>query len=108
MAEPGGAMRVDRFLWFARLAKTRSFAQQVAEARHLRIDGRVIDRAHAPVRIGNVLTFPLHGRVRVVRVEALPPRRGPPVEARACYFDLTPAIDASPAAANVSQQPPGD
>jgi ribosome-associated heat shock protein Hsp15 len=81
-------MRLDRFLWFARLAKTRSFAQQVAEARHLRIDGRVVDRAHAPVRVGNVLTFPLHDRIRVIRVEELPIRRGPPPEARACYADL--------------------
>ena len=89
MAEtPPASMRLDRFLWYVRLAKTRSFAQEVAEARHLRIDGRVIDRAHAPVRIGNVLTFLLHGTVRVIRVESLPTRRGPVLEARACYADL--------------------
>ncbi|WP_156681408.1 RNA-binding S4 domain-containing protein [Sphingomonas profundi] len=83
-------MRLDKFLWFARLAKTRSFAQETAEAGHLRIDGRVVDRAHAAVRAGNVLSFPLHGRVRIIRVEALPPRRGPAAEARACYTDLSP------------------
>ena len=88
-------MRLDRFLWFVRLAKTRSFAQEVAEARHLRIDGRVIDRAHAPVRVGNVLTFPLHGRIRVIRIEALPGRRGPAPEARACYCDLVPTAPTS-------------
>ena len=89
MAEPGGAtMRIDKFLWFVRLAKTRSFAAQVAAARHLRVDGRVIDKAAASVRVGNTLTFPLHDRVRVIRIEALPPRRGPPPEARACYTDL--------------------
>ena len=88
-------MRLDKFLWFARLARTRTFAQEVAEARHLRIDGRVIDRAAAPVRVGNILTFPLHDHVRVIRVEALPARRGPPPEARLCYTDL---------AENVSQQ----
>lgn len=82
-------MRVDKYLWFVRLAKTRGFAQAVAEARHLRIDGRVIDRAAAPVRVGNVLTFQLHGRVRVIRVEALPARRGPAPEARRCYADLS-------------------
>lgn len=83
-----GTMRLDKFLWFARLAKTRNFAQDVAAARHLRIDGRVIDKAAAPVRVGNVLTFPLYDRVRVIRIEALPPRRGPAPEARACYTDL--------------------
>lgn len=87
-------LRLDKFLWFARLAKTRSFAQEVAEAGHMRISGRIVDRAHAPVRVGDVLSFPLHGRVRVIRVEALPNRRGPASEARLCYSDLSPPVDA--------------
>jgi len=82
-------MRLDRFLWWVRLARTRSAAQALAETGHLRIDGRAVDRAHCPVRVGNVLTFAAHGRVRVVRVEALPARRGPPAEARLCYDELT-------------------
>ena len=88
-------LRLDKFLWFARLAKTRSFAQEVAEAGHMRISGRTVDRAHAPVRVGDVLSYPLHGRVRIVRVEALPARRGPASEARLCYSDLSPGVDAS-------------
>jgi ribosome-associated heat shock protein Hsp15 len=92
-------VRLDKFLWFARLAKTRSLAQQVASSGHLRIDGRVVDRAHATVRAGNVLSFPLHGRVRVIRIEALPLRRGPAPEAQACYTDLSPApVDDRPSA----------
>jgi ribosome-associated heat shock protein Hsp15 len=83
-------VRLDKFLWFARLAKTRSLAQEVAASGHLRIDGRVVDRAHVMVRAGNVLSFPLHGRVRVIRIEALPARRGPAAEAQACYTDLSP------------------
>ena len=84
------SLRLDKFLWFVRLAKTRSFAQEVAEAGHMRIDGRTVDRPHAPVRVGNVLSFPLHGRVRIIRVAALPARRGPASEARLCYEDLSP------------------
>lgn len=83
-------MRLDKYLWFARLTKTRALAQEVAEAGHMRIDGRVVDQAHAAVRIGNVLSFPLHGRVRIIRIEALPDRRGPAPEAQACYADLSP------------------
>ena len=83
-------MRIDKFLFFIRLVKTRSLAQELAEDRHLRIDGRVIDRAHAEVKPGNVLTFPLNDRVRVIRVEAIPARRGPAPEAQACYTDLSP------------------
>ncbi|SEN81059.1 ribosome-associated heat shock protein Hsp15 [Sphingomonas gellani] len=82
-------MRLDRFLWFARLAKTRTVAQDLAATGRLRCDGRLIDRAHAPVRVGNVLTFAAHGHVRTVRVEALPARRGPAPEARACYSELS-------------------
>jgi len=97
------AMRLDRFLWFARIAKTRSAAQAIASDGHLRIDGRPVDRAHAAVRVGNILVFALHDRVRVLRVEALPPRRGPAPEAQACYQELTTQGDAA-AAANVSHQ----
>ncbi len=78
-------MRVDRFLWFARLAKTRSMAQTIANKGTLRIDGRRIDRAHATVRIGSVIAWPWNGAVRIVRVEALPQRRGPASEAATLY-----------------------
>lgn len=83
-------MRLDTFLWFVRLAGTRPIAQRIAESGHLRIDGRPVDRAHAVVRVGQVLTLAIGERVRVVRVEALPARRGPPAEARRCYADLAP------------------
>ena len=84
----GESLRLDKFLWFARIVKTRSLAQQVAEEGRLRLAGRVVDRAHAPVRVGDVLSFPLSGKVRVIRVDALPRRRGPPAEARLIYSDL--------------------
>lgn len=94
-------MRLDRFLWFARIVKTRGFAHDLAIAGHLRIDGRAVDRASAPVRTGNVLTFATHrGDIRTIRVEALPSRRGPLDEAHGCYTEL--------GIANVSQQSRGD
>lgn len=83
-------MRLDLFLWYVRLAKTRVTAQAMACDGHFRIDGRAIDRAHAPVRVGSILTFAHHGNVRVLRVEALPLRRGPAPEAQACYQELLP------------------
>jgi ribosome-associated heat shock protein Hsp15 len=84
-----GSLRLDKFLWFVRLTKTRGIAQGVAGGGHLRIDGRVVHVAHAAVRPGNVLSFPLDDRVRIIRVETLPARRGPAAEARACYTDLS-------------------
>ena len=84
----GESLRLDKFLWFARIVKTRSLAQSLAEEGRLRLAGRVIDRAHAPVRVGDVLSFAVHGKVRVIRVEAIPKRRGPPAEAQALYSEM--------------------
>ena len=82
-------MRLDKFLWFARIVKTRALAQAMAENGRIRIGGRLVDRAHAPVKVGDVLSFAQRGLVRVLRIEALPVRRGPPAEARALYSELT-------------------
>lgn len=82
------SLRLDKFLWFARIVKTRSLAQTLAEEGRIRIGGRVIDRAHAPVRVGDVLSFAHRGAVRVLKVEALPARRGPAAEARTLYSEV--------------------
>ena len=82
------SLRLDKFLWFARIVKTRSAAQALAEDGRIRMAGRVVDRAHAPVRVGDVLSFAVRGQVRVLRIEALPKRRGPPAEARTLYSAL--------------------
>lgn len=87
MAE-GESLRIDKFLWFARIVKTRGLAQQLAENGRLRLAGRVVDRAHALVRVGDVLSFAVRGQVRVIRIEALPARRGSPTEARALYSEV--------------------
>ena len=83
------SLRIDKYLWFARIVKTRALAQAMAENGRIRIGGRLVDRAHAPVKVGDVLSFAQRGLVRVLRIEALPVRRGPPAEARALYSELT-------------------
>jgi len=97
------SMRLDRFLWFARLTKTRPAAQAIAADGHLRVDGRPTDRAHTPIRPGNILTFAQGANIRVIRVESLPLRRGPAPEARACYIDLIPGSASTDFPANESQ-----
>ena len=82
------SLRLDKFLWFVRIVKTRALAQALAEEGRIRIGGRLIDRAHAPVRVGDVLSFAHRGTVRVLKVEALPARRGPPAEARTHYSEV--------------------
>jgi ribosome-associated heat shock protein Hsp15 len=68
----------------------------MAEEGRLRLNGRVMDRAHAPVRVGDVLSFAQRGAVRVLKVEALPARRGPPAEARALYAEIAEAASETP------------
>lgn len=87
MADAPGPLRLDKYLWFARIVKTRAAAQALAEQGRLRLNGRVIDKSHAPVRVGDVLSFAVCGRVRVLEVEALPTRRGSPDEARGLYSE---------------------
>jgi ribosome-associated heat shock protein Hsp15 len=83
------SLRLDKFLWFARIVKTRSLAHTLAEEGHIRLAGRPVNQAHAPVREGDVLTIPLRGQVKVIRVEQLPLRRGPASEARQLYSNLS-------------------
>lgn len=93
-------MRLDRYLFFIRLAKSRTLAQSLIEAGHVRIDGRRVAKTSEEVRPGSVIAMPLHGTVRVLRVLALPSRRGPASEARSCYEELVQGAEN----ANVSQQ----
>ena len=83
-------LRLDKWLWHARFARTRSLAAKlVAEAR-FRINGNPTEKAHHAVRAGDVLTFPLGPHIRVIKVVALGIRRGPAPEARLLYEDLEP------------------
>lgn len=78
-------MRIDKLLWYLRLAKTRSVAQTMAETGYIRLNGRRIDRAHQKVSAGDTLVVPLAQGVCAIEVLALPERRGPAPEAQSCY-----------------------
>ena len=84
------SLRADRWLWFARLFKSRTLAAKACVANRIRLNGTVIAKTNQAVRIGDVLTFSQHRAVRVVRVTALGTRRGPTAEAQALYVDLAP------------------
>jgi ribosome-associated heat shock protein Hsp15 len=78
-------VRIDRYLHRIRLVKSRTIAQALVEEGRTRIDGKRVAKPSEPVRVGSVIALPLRGNVLVVRVLALPARRGPPAEARAAY-----------------------
>ena len=82
--------RIDKWLWFTRVVKTRPLAQDLAASGHVRINGRRIDSAAQAVRVGDVLTIGLRGRVLVYRVLGFAERRVAYPEARLLYEDLAP------------------
>ena len=84
-------MRIDRFLFFIRLVKSRTLAQGIIGDGHVRIDGQRVEKPSEEVRVGSVVALPLRDHVRILRVTALPSRRGPASEARSCYEELTEA-----------------
>jgi ribosome-associated heat shock protein Hsp15 len=81
--------RIDKWLWHARMVRTRSDAAALTTAGFVRLNGRRMTAAGHPVRVGDVVTVALDRAVRVVRVEGLSERRGGAPVARALYRDLT-------------------
>jgi ribosome-associated heat shock protein Hsp15 len=88
--------RLDKWLWCARLAKTRSGAQRAIEAGKVRINGSRVLKASRNVHAGDVVTATLLGRLSVVRVLGASERRGPAPVARTLYEDLTPTAPETP------------
>lgn len=89
-------LRLDKWLFHARFFKSRDLAQDCVESGHLRLNAQRCKKPGHGVVVGDVLTFPQGGQIRVVRVLALAERRGPATEAQALYCDLdAPRADAS-------------
>ncbi len=80
--------RLDKWLWCARFMKARTDCARLVGGGLVRINRQPTEKPHARLRIGDVLTVPLRGDVRVVRVLALAARRGPSQEARGLYEDV--------------------
>ncbi len=83
-------IRLDKWLFHARFLKSRGLAAGLVGEGRLRVNGEATAKPHRPVGAGDVLTFALHGRVRVVRILDVGTRRGPAPEAQALYEDLAP------------------
>jgi ribosome-associated heat shock protein Hsp15 len=80
--------RIDRWLWHARVVRTRSGAASLAAAGHIRVNGTRIRAASREVKCGDVVTVALDQRVRVLQICALAPRRGDAAAAEALYEEL--------------------
>ena len=69
--------------------RARSDCAALVEAGSIRINRQPTDKPHARLRVGDILTIPVRGEVRVLRVQALAARRGPATEARLLYEEMT-------------------
>ena len=85
-----GPQRLDKWLWFARLVRTRGLAQELIEAGRVRVNRERALASSRLVRSGDVLTVALAGGVRVIRVTGFAERRGPPTSVADLYEDLAP------------------
>src|SRR6476619_2788072 len=89
--------RIDKWLWHARVVRTRSAAAALAEAGLVRINSVRIDGSSRLVRPGDVVTIALDRHVRVLKVLGFAQRRGSAEDARELFDDLTPPAPARPA-----------
>jgi ribosome-associated heat shock protein Hsp15 len=79
------AGRLDKWLFHARLCRTRALAQAAAESGRVRLNGVRVAKAAQAVRPGDVLTLGRGGEVLALRILALAARRGPAPDARQLY-----------------------
>jgi ribosome-associated heat shock protein Hsp15 len=99
--------RIDKWLWHARVVRTRAAAAALAASGHVRVNGQRIDAASRAVHVGDVVTVALDRTVRVLKVAGFAERRGAAESARVLVEDLTPAPEPKPAAAAASLRSAG-
>ena len=86
------SQRIDKWLWHARFARTRTAAQRLAVSGHVRINKQKVNSASRPVRPGDVLTLALGRAVVVLTVVAIAERRGSADIARTLYVQHEPTV----------------
>jgi ribosome-associated heat shock protein Hsp15 len=107
VAGPVDSVRVDRWLWAARVFKTRSLAAHACAGGKVDVNAQASKPAR-PLRPGDLVQVTLTaGRRRLLKVVALHDRRGPPAVARTLFEDLTPPEARQPRWAPPPRRPPG-
>ena len=83
--------RIDKWLWHARVVRTRSAAAALVASGHVRLNAHRIDAASRAVKAGDVITIALDRSVRILKATGFAERRGDATAARQLYEDLSPA-----------------
>lgn len=92
----GGQQRLDKWLWFVRVIKSRTQAAGLVTEGKVRVNKVRVEKPSQTLRPGDVVTVSVRGHVRVLRMLAAGSRRGPPAEARTLFEDLTPPSTPQP------------
>ncbi len=101
-----GTQRLDKWLWFARVVKTRTLASSLVASGKVRVNRARISKPSRTVSAGDVITLALRGRVRVLKILKMGARRGPATEAAALYEDISPPPPPRTASAPPRPSPP--
>ena len=88
-------LRLDIYLYYIRIFKSRSIATKFVLTNRLRISGQVTQKPHKMISVGDVLTMTINDNVKILKVLDIPSRRGPYPESLNFYEDITP-IDIIP------------
>ena len=83
-------IRLDQYLYYIRLFKSRSLASKFISSNRLRVSGQVTQKPHRLVSTGDVLTLLVNDKLKILEVINIPNRRGPYLESLNFYKDLTP------------------
>ena len=90
LGDPTSKIRVDKWLWYARIIKSRSLAQGLIKSGKVRVNTTRISAPSHMVTQDDVLTVTLDRQIKVLKVIAPGTRRGPAPEAQQLYDDLSP------------------
>ena len=88
-ASPDNRQRIDKWLWFARVVKSRSLAAKLVAEGHVRVNSVRVETPAKALKPGDVVTVALERNVRVLKVLEPGTRRGPFSEAQSLYEELT-------------------
>ena len=83
-------LRLDVYLYYIRIFKSRSLATKYILSNRLRISGQVTQKPHKMISIGDVLSMTIRGNVKILKILDIPNRRGPYSESLNFYKDITP------------------
>ncbi len=89
IAEANVSQRLDRWIWHARIVKTRTIAAKLVTDGYVRVNGERSEQPARTIKPGDVLTIALPARVRVLKVTGILPRRTDANTARDVYESMS-------------------